>query len=281
MNMQDNGRFRLSNEDETPNEDYIRSEINDLRYEKISNRVTLISILIPCIVIVLLVVAYLDIKRRVRTTQTSGVTLSKNLDSRFSAISLRQAKLEETIAKNTESSTNSNTKMSDQLKKMQGVVNSLQKAKLDKQELDERIKILKRSISNLEKRLKKSDTKLAPLEARVDKSLQTMRGDLSETRRMIEDLHESVADMSSVKLEKKDLDLAMKIESIRLQELLKKRASEIETKIADFEILIQKELKTLRSKIDSAGQQQTKPQAPVKDSPTSSESENILEQNIQ
>ena len=40
-------------------------EINTLKIEKLSNRVTIISIIIPCLISAILIFAYLDMKERV------------------------------------------------------------------------------------------------------------------------------------------------------------------------------------------------------------------------
>ena len=99
------GGFRLSF-DEEPEEDsdrQLQSEIEGLKVEKLSQRVTLITILIPILIVVILGVTYLDIKRRVISTETTGSkgfeSLSRDLESRFSSLSLRQAKLEEAFSK--------------------------------------------------------------------------------------------------------------------------------------------------------------------------------------
>ena len=68
-------------------------ERNGLRLEKLAQRVTIISILLPVLIGIILVISYLDIKSRVSTLQDTGESavqsLSKNLESRFSSLSVK------------------------------------------------------------------------------------------------------------------------------------------------------------------------------------------------
>ena len=79
----------------------IEGNVNELRLEKISQRVTLISIIIPVLIIIVLAFTYLDVKKRMTYTEDTGMMefekLSADLESRFSSLSVRQAKLEENI----------------------------------------------------------------------------------------------------------------------------------------------------------------------------------------
>ena len=97
---EDQEKFRLQPTDEL-DEPSIGGNVNELRLEKISQRVTLISIIIPVLIIIVLAFTYLDVKKRMTYTEDTGMMefekLSADLESRFSSLSVRQAKLEETI----------------------------------------------------------------------------------------------------------------------------------------------------------------------------------------
>ena len=70
-------------------------EVNTLKIEKLSNRVTIISVIIPCIIIAVLAFAYLDMKERVvdvDQTQGSQVKhLADKLDEKLNALDVRIA----------------------------------------------------------------------------------------------------------------------------------------------------------------------------------------------
>ena len=79
-------------------ESLFAEERSDLRLEKLTQKVTIISILLPVLIGVILVISYLDIKSRVTTVQDTGESgvqsLSQNLESRFSSLSVKFAALE-------------------------------------------------------------------------------------------------------------------------------------------------------------------------------------------
>jgi chromosome segregation ATPase len=93
--------FQIGFDDEDPNAIY-RGEMETLKIEKLSQRVTLLTILIPCLVGIMVFFGYLDIKDRLTQsnyTGTQGVEkLSRDMESRFSSLSLKQARLEEALA---------------------------------------------------------------------------------------------------------------------------------------------------------------------------------------
>jgi len=71
-------------------------EINTLKIEKLSNRVTIISIIIPCLIGAILFYAYLDIKERVvdvdQTKQNQVERISQQLEEKLNALDIKIAK---------------------------------------------------------------------------------------------------------------------------------------------------------------------------------------------
>ncbi len=71
-------------------------EINTLKIEKLSNRVTLISVIIPCLICAILVFIYLDMKERVvDVDETKNIRVEKmarQIEERLNSLDLRIAK---------------------------------------------------------------------------------------------------------------------------------------------------------------------------------------------
>lgn len=71
-------------------------EINTLKIEKLSQRITIISIIIPCIIIAILAFAYIDMKERVvdvDENQGSHVEqIARTLEEKLNALDVRIAK---------------------------------------------------------------------------------------------------------------------------------------------------------------------------------------------
>ena len=98
-------RFKMRADDEKPDIPVQRRR-DDLRIEKLKKRITRISILITCLIGVVILFAYLDLKKSISRTDSTGSmgvqTLSKELESRFSSLSVRQANLKDVITKRVE-----------------------------------------------------------------------------------------------------------------------------------------------------------------------------------
>ncbi len=71
-------------------------EINTLKIEKLSNRITIISVIIPCLIIAILIFAYLDMKERVvdvdLTKKLQVEKIEQQLEEKLNALDLRIAK---------------------------------------------------------------------------------------------------------------------------------------------------------------------------------------------
>ncbi|MBU1194949.1 MAG: hypothetical protein KKE62_10115 [Proteobacteria bacterium] len=71
-------------------------EINTLKIDKLSNRVTIISIIIPCLIGAILLFAYLDMKERVvdadLNKQTQYEKISRQLEEKLNALDVKIAK---------------------------------------------------------------------------------------------------------------------------------------------------------------------------------------------
>lgn len=100
----DNGEssgFRMRIDGEDTDTEY-EEQIGDLRISKLSQRVTIITILIPCLFGAMLFFAYLNMKKDVDTTFISEAEevrkLSKVFESRLSALSLENKTREESLA---------------------------------------------------------------------------------------------------------------------------------------------------------------------------------------
>ncbi|RLB96073.1 MAG: hypothetical protein DRH90_24945, partial [Deltaproteobacteria bacterium] len=63
--------FKLGGDDQE-NDAVMQAELQELKIEKLGQRVMLLAILIPCMIGVILIISYLDIKDRVKRTQSTG-----------------------------------------------------------------------------------------------------------------------------------------------------------------------------------------------------------------
>ena len=73
MAKHDSNGFNFNdNQDEDYAGELYRQEMKDLRVEKINQRVTIITVLIPCLIGIVLYIAYRDITGRVSESEFTG-----------------------------------------------------------------------------------------------------------------------------------------------------------------------------------------------------------------
>ena len=220
MNEPSEGKFSLKGD--SASTDLYREEMIDLRVEKLGHRMTLVAVLLPILIGVVLVIAYLDIKNRVSTFYDSGTTgvanLSKDLESRFGSLSLRLAKLEETA-------TGNQAKLEKTLIAVQGELKKTRK-NLDKAQgqLAAQVQALRKTDRNLAAALKKVDQKIDPLagesetlkkdlatlDTETAQALDLISQSLKKADMRLQALSTEITDLADAKIGQKELELALK-----------------------------------------------------------------------
>lgn len=249
---QDNVQFKMRLDEEI-DDTVIASQVDELRIEKLNHRMTLITILIPVLIVVILGVAYLDIKRRVIRTEDSGQmtaqTLSEDLQSRFSTLSVGQAMMEENYAR-----------LRDQTEK------SIAQIQIDLQKLDA-------SLTQSNKKMaSRADVKSAA--ATVEKRVTALSVDIDDLRQNLNDVNSSLlaqisqldanvaavapaldaidtqlAQLNDTKLDKAAVNLAIKLEILKLKQALAVRIDDAQTSVE----ALQSELKNVKRRIAELG----------------------------
>lgn len=257
MNQNDDtSRFTIRGAEAEPDNMYM-ADADNLRIEKLSTRVTLVAVLIPCLLVVVLVIAYLDIKSRVINTQYSGSmgvqNLSKDLESRFSNLSLKQAKMEEQLNQTSKALETATAALQINLKKVTTEVNRIADDKADRSALtaisnntEAAIAALRKDIADLNTAFSKFDEELAGQILLMAEGLKKDQGRLSEIEKKTQRL-------DSEKLNKESMDLALGLERLGLQEMVKDRIREVEKKLTAFG----KQIEALNQRLDAQAQMAT------------------------
>ena len=235
-NENDTSRFTIQGEkDDTPDSIYV-TEAENLRIEKLSTRITLVAVLIPCLLVIVLAVAYLDIKNRVASTQNPGSmgvqNLSKALDSRFSSLSLKQAKLEESLAEITKTLETANAALQVKVDKAVSQVKGEVEGKAEragladlKRKTENALGALKKDLADLNAAFTKFDEELAD-------QLLLMADGLKKDQERLAAVEKKTQQLEAQKLSKESMDLALGLERLALQELVKDRIRDVEKKLA-------------------------------------------------
>ena len=192
-------------------------EQNDLKFEKLAQRVTIISILLPILIGVILIVSYLDIKTRVSTVKDTGESevqsLSKNLESRFSSLSVKFAALEETFSEKIKKATKTQRSLQARVKEAEKSVRWLSKTKASKKAFDKKT-------TGIEENLAAIRTDLQTLDSNLNSLDQSVKKELADLVALVEKSENTILGFQARFVEKIDRDEALKAISDQKNELL-------------------------------------------------------------
>lgn len=205
----------------------IRNDADNERLDSLSHRITLISVILPCIIGIILVFGYFDIKSRVARVSHSGTQEVKNvsmdMERMISQLQVRNAKLEKLLGEKVSEIDRSISSLEKKLRKSEKNIDFLTVSRISKKEVNPKIKGLKSSLTSLRKELKSLSSETETLKngtgklgRQIDAADSQLIGILEELKQL-EQLRNEINDIivsSKGRLEQNDLDLALKKERI-------------------------------------------------------------------
>jgi DNA repair exonuclease SbcCD ATPase subunit len=229
-------KMRLDGEEEDA---VIPAQVDELRIEKLSHRITLISVLIPVLIVVILVIAYIDIKRRViRTEDTGAVTvqhLSQDLESRFSVLSLGQAHLEEALAKFQDQTNQSLAKAQVNLQKLDDGLKQSRSAMVSQKEMKTAFEKTDQRLANVAHSTEEIKAQIDMLDQSVQARLAQLDQKAAELGTRLDDSKETLANLEKNKIEKAALDLALKLEILKIKQIFNAQMDDLQAQLQALE----------------------------------------------
>jgi hypothetical protein len=257
MNQNDEtSRFTIRDEDDVP--DYA-ADAENLRVEKLSTRITLVAVIIPCLLAIVLAIAYLDIKNRVNNTQYTGSVgvekLSQDLESRFSSLSLKQAKIEQALAEQSKTLETATAALQINLKKTTAELKRLTESKPDQAALTALSKKTNADISALQKDIAELNAAFSKFDDELAAQIQLMAEGLKKDQGRLTQIEKKALRLDAEKLSKESMDLALGLERLGLKEMVKERIRAVEKKITD----LSKKIDALNQRLDAQARTTSKP----------------------
>ncbi|MFO7749567.1 MAG: hypothetical protein R6V54_05690 [Desulfobacteraceae bacterium] len=230
-----------------------RAEINSLRIEKLGNRVTIISVIIPCLIGAILVFSYLDIKERMVSVQDTGQsevkTITKEFEEKLNGMNVDLARIDHSLETELPG-------IKKRMKALEGEIATISTKKADKQEL--------------QARLDKMDTRMGENANQYKTLVNIIDRTNNETISIINDV--------AKKLKKKRAELKGSVETrieglassirVKVNEAVEKklsRLSDFDSRLSDFQknlasyeqeiALARKEISIAEKKIEALGEQ--------------------------
>lgn len=285
MNEENSSEFRIRFDEEAADSVY-QQEIKDLRIEKLSQRVTLISILIPLLIGIMLFLAYFDIKERVVQTHDVGaekvLNLSKDLEASFSSLSVKFAKLEESFASKFTALEQATAGLKAAMAKTGQAIQDMQSSKSDKTELNHAVAQLKKTLTPIHKDLKNFKTtvsEIKTLEKEFKQQLAKLSATVNNTDKNIKKFNQNVSALAASQIDQEALDSALRTEQKRYQQKLNEATLQFGDRIKS----LQNQIKDLDWTIKSTRLSRSKPGkgAESKGESVAPKSGAIIEQDIE
>jgi chromosome segregation ATPase len=265
--------FRFNADDQEPDEFY-QEEMKDLRVEKLSQRITLISILLPCLIAVAIYFGYRDLTGRVHkgsdnrnqevqqlSNQMEALSekFNEKLDTFSTTLSSQDQKFSDsisdqltTINNNIDGLNKNMASLSGNLEQAQNAIKKLDKAKIDKKsqaaaiaKLKEELDLLKyeiQSLTNLRADIDLMSSEIKDLEGQIATEMEKVAENTATFKKEYDLLQASIAEQLNEKLDKAALGVELlmfkKNQSNHSQELtrLSQVLDSIQKKIEDTPI---------------------------------------------
>lgn len=247
--------------DEASPESQFQEDVDELQVVNLNKRITRMSVLITCLFGAIILLAYLDLKKNLFKMDNSGTmeiqSLTKGVDSRFSSISLQQAKFEEVLSKKIAPLEKAVASIQPNLKEVSTAIKYIRAARKEDN------KKMANSIEAINKTLTTVPTKLQNLTSDIDKINNKHTNEISNLSRTTKDIKNNlqkiqadIASLSSSKLDQKTLDIELTNQQKIFQQTLIQLTSDIEKRISSIEKKI-KEME--KAKMVSERQRQIEP----------------------
>ncbi len=260
MAINESAKFKIPIDGESPDSQF-REEIDGPLVEKLNKRITRISILVLCLAVVIILLGYFGIKKRLAVIDSTGTTgvqaLSKNMESRFSSLSIQQAKLEDALAKKIMPLEKATASMQASLKEALTAIKYIRSArKSDNKKAASSMVSVENTLASIPKDLERIASKISKVDEKYSKELSVIFKSVTTIKNDLKKFETNIAFLSSEKLDKEALDIAMKTQLTAYMKALNQLTSNLEEKINSVEKMV-KELR--KQKAENKNQKQITP----------------------
>jgi len=231
MEEKDTSDFKIGIDDESQ-EHRFQEEMKNTRIEKLSNRITFISVLIPCLVGIIIFLAYLDIKKRVATVHDTGTTdvknLSKDLEEKLSDLTSKYKQLEDSFSKIENHTSSLQTKLDEATTAIKYIRSA---RKTDNKGFNNSISKIEKKSSSISNDLKNVSSELKTFDTKFNNKLANLSKTADKISIELNKLKSDISKLSAVTINKKTLDSTLKNEQKLYDRKLNQLKRDIENKI--------------------------------------------------
>jgi DNA repair exonuclease SbcCD ATPase subunit len=199
----------------------------------------MITILIPVLLVVILVIAYLDIKKRVIQTEDTGQltaeTLSRDVESRFESLTMTQKGIEENLARLKDQSDQSLAKIQIDLKKLDDRLKSAGSNMVSQKEMKATQNRLDQNVANVAQSVEDLKLQMGQLAGALQPKISELKTALDQNKTQFEQLDQKLTALDRNKIDRAGLDLAVKLEGMKIRQAYKAQIEELQSRIDALE----------------------------------------------
>ena len=221
MDDQQRSEFRIRLNEEDRADTSLLNDMMNQRIDKLRHRITLFTVLIPLLLGGVLFFGYLEVKQRLGNfehTGSNGVeTLSQDLESRFSSLSVKLAKIEADFTARIAAAEKSTLTLQNALGKtgaeLHTALKTLADAKIDKKALSDLSAALDAKTAALQKNLTRVSSELETMETGWSEELTAVNGDMDLMTKRLAEIQDSVSELAALserRLDHKELEGRLK-----------------------------------------------------------------------
>jgi len=246
MTENESAKFRIRSDDNP--EAQFQEDNQELKLDKLSKRITLITILIPCLIGGILFLAYSNIQTKVGQVSDTGTTkvktLSKDLEARFTSLSTKLDHLQGEFDKKTASIEKKNAILHKNSKETDTSIRYIRSARRsDNKKTTEALAAINSTLKTLApvpQDIENIASDIKAVDDNVSKELKIYSQTLENIKNSLIKIQADILYLTSAKTDNKALDLALKNQQQSYQLALQKTKRDIDKKIASLESQIKR-----------------------------------------
>jgi len=261
--MEDNESksFRIRFDDDESIQPVRQEKVSsNLTLKKLNQRLTVISILIPCLIAVIIMIVYSNLNKKVSGIQNSGSikvqSLSKNLEEKLKTLSGKTDQLNVLIKNQSEQYEKKLSSVSRDIGKNKNSLKKSVKAKASRKDLNRHVKEITGKIEGLKKNISSFSSDIQALDSSLSGKIEKeTKGFLDTVDVMTNDLNnlkQEISRLSDAGIDQKKLNYELNLQEKRYKTALQQAIVDLKKKISALRKKVENQKPARKASIKSA-----------------------------
>ncbi len=241
MENNDSKSFKIRFDDDESIQPPRKEEVSsDLPLKKLNQRLTFISILIPCLIAVIIIIVYIGLNKKISVIQDSGSikvqSLSKELEEKLASLSGNTDQLKELMENQSTQFEKKLSAVSGDLGKNKNSLKQSVDAKANKSDLNKHVAEISAKIEGLKKNISTVSSDIQALDAslnsKMEKELKGLSDTLAAMTSDVNRLKQEISRLSDTGIDQKKLAYELNLQEKKYKTELRQAIIELEKKIS-------------------------------------------------